>query len=80
MVVALIRTNFDFTGLFAPYISGKSNPWGRGRIGGCLYFFFQLPAHHAGGGLRHYLGGLKKSTHAVLGACRLRAHAPMVSA
>ena len=26
MVVALINTNFDILGLFAPYISGKSNP------------------------------------------------------
>lgn len=34
MGIALIRTNFDFLGLFAPYISGKANPWGRGRIGG----------------------------------------------
>jgi len=34
MFIALIRTNFDVLGLFAPYISGKSNPWGRGRIGG----------------------------------------------
>ena len=33
MLIALVRTNFDFLGLFAPYISGKSNPWGRGRVG-----------------------------------------------
>ena len=33
MGVALLRTNFDFLGLFAPYVSGKSNPWGRGRVG-----------------------------------------------
>jgi hypothetical protein len=34
MAIALIRTNFDFLGLFAPYVSGKANPWGRGRVGG----------------------------------------------
>ena len=33
MLIALLRTNFDFLGLFAPYISGKANPWGRGRVG-----------------------------------------------
>ena len=33
MLIALVRTNFDFLGLFAPFISGKANPWGRGRIG-----------------------------------------------
>jgi hypothetical protein len=34
MAIALLRTNFDFLGLFAPYISGKANPWGRGRVVG----------------------------------------------
>lgn len=34
MLIALIRTNFDFLGLFAPYISGKTYPWSRGRLGG----------------------------------------------
>ena len=34
MAIALLRTNFDFLGLFAPYVSGKVNPWGRGRVGG----------------------------------------------
>ena len=33
MLIGLVRTNFDFLGLFAPYISGRANPWGRGRIG-----------------------------------------------
>lgn len=33
MAIALIRTDFDVLGLFAPYISGKANPWGRGRVG-----------------------------------------------
>ena len=34
MFIALIRTNFNFTGLFAPFISGGVNPWSRGRVGG----------------------------------------------
>lgn len=34
MFIALIRTNFDFFGLFAPYLYGKANPWARGRLGG----------------------------------------------
>ena len=34
MAIALLRSNFDFLGLFAPYISGRYNPWGRGRVGG----------------------------------------------
>jgi hypothetical protein len=34
MLIALMRTNFDFLGMFAPYIGGKAQPWGRGRIGG----------------------------------------------
>jgi hypothetical protein len=42
MVIALIKTNFDFAGLFAPYISGKSNPWARGRIGGTFDAFISF--------------------------------------
>ena len=34
MFFALIRTDFNFLGLFAPYISGRAVPWGRGRVGG----------------------------------------------
>jgi hypothetical protein len=33
MVIAMWRTNFDFMGMFFPYISGKAYPWSRGRIG-----------------------------------------------
>jgi len=33
MVVALVRTDFDFKGLFMPYLGLKADPWGRGRIG-----------------------------------------------
>ena len=33
MFIALVRTNFDVLGMFAPYVSGKAQPWGRGRVG-----------------------------------------------
>ncbi|MDC0302589.1 hypothetical protein OAL23_00300, partial [bacterium] len=34
MVIALWRVEFNFVGLFAPYLSEKINPWARGRMGG----------------------------------------------
>ena len=33
MLIAIVRTNFDFLGLFAPYVSGKVYPWSRDRVG-----------------------------------------------
>jgi len=33
MGLGLFRTNFDFTGLFFPYLGEKSDPWARDRIG-----------------------------------------------
>jgi hypothetical protein len=36
MFIALLKTNFDFMGMFFPYISGKAYPWLRGRVGGGL--------------------------------------------
>jgi hypothetical protein len=33
MFIALVRTNFDVLGMFAPFVSGKAGPWGRGRVG-----------------------------------------------
>ena len=33
MITALVRTNFDFVGLFMPYLGAKAEPWIRGRIG-----------------------------------------------
>ena len=36
MLIALLKTNFDFMGMFFPYISGKAYPWQRGRVGGGL--------------------------------------------
>jgi len=31
--VALFRTDFDFQGLFMPYLGVKADPWARGRLG-----------------------------------------------
>jgi hypothetical protein len=42
MMVALLRTNFDFLGLFAPYVSGLAYPWARDRIGGNLDAFISF--------------------------------------
>jgi hypothetical protein len=42
MFIALMRTNFDFLGMFAPYVAGKAQPWGRGRIGGGIDAFLSL--------------------------------------
>jgi hypothetical protein len=33
MFIALLRTDFDFQGLFMPYLGSKADPWSRGRIG-----------------------------------------------
>ena len=34
MILALVRTDFDFTGLFFPWLGHKAEPWARDRIGG----------------------------------------------
>ncbi|MFC7338111.1 hypothetical protein ACFQY0_13035 [Haloferula chungangensis] len=34
MSVALVRVDFNFVGLFAPYLERKVDPWMRGRVGG----------------------------------------------
>jgi len=39
MFIALMRTDFDFLGLFAPYVAGRASPWGRGRVGGGIDAF-----------------------------------------
>lgn len=36
MLIALVRVDFNFAGLFAPYLEQKENPWSRRRIGGAL--------------------------------------------
>lgn len=33
MFIALVRTDFDFQGLFMPYLGDKADPWSRGRVG-----------------------------------------------
>jgi hypothetical protein len=34
MLLALIRVDFDFAGLFLPWLGHRAEPWGRDRIGG----------------------------------------------
>ena len=45
MVLALFKTNFDFLGMFAPFLQGKAQPWGRGRIGGGFDAFLSLAGY-----------------------------------
>ena len=33
MIIAMLKTNFDYMGMFFPFISGKAYPWNRGRVG-----------------------------------------------
>ena len=40
--IGLMRTNFDFIGLFFPYLGEKASPWDRGRIGSGLDFLLAL--------------------------------------
>ncbi len=44
-LVALVRTGFDFQGLFAPWLGRRANPWARGRIGGGADFLFSLASY-----------------------------------
>ena len=36
MLIALYRVDFNFGGIFTPYLTEKANPWLRGRIGGSM--------------------------------------------
>ena len=45
MSVALIRVQFDFVGLFAPYLGNKASPWGRGRLGGGIDALLSLAGY-----------------------------------
>ena len=45
MALALFKTNFDFLGMFAPFVQGKAQPWGRGRIGGGLDALLSLATY-----------------------------------
>jgi len=45
MVLALFKTNFDFLGMLAPFLQGKAQPWGRGRIGGGFDAFLSLASY-----------------------------------
>jgi len=45
MVLALFKTNFDFLGMFAPFLLGKAQPWGRGRVGAGFDAFLSLAGY-----------------------------------
>lgn len=45
MVLALIRTDFDFVGIFFPYFGEKANPWARGRLGGGIDAIYALATY-----------------------------------
>ena len=45
MILALIRTDFDFIGMFFPYLGMKANPWGRGRLGGGIDAIYALATY-----------------------------------
>ena len=40
--VALVRSDFDWQGLFLPWLGHKADPWGRGRIGGGIDFLLSF--------------------------------------
>jgi hypothetical protein len=45
MAVALTRVNFDFLGLFAPYLGRSADPWSRGRMGGGIDALLSLAGY-----------------------------------
>jgi hypothetical protein len=45
MLIALYRVNFDFVGIFFPYLGEKAQPWGRDRIGGGIDALFALAGY-----------------------------------
>ena len=45
MVIALVRTEWDFRGIFLPYLGVLASPWGRGRLGGGLDAFLSLAGY-----------------------------------
>jgi hypothetical protein len=45
MGIALIRVDFDFVGLFFPYLGERANPWGRDRIGSGLDALYALAGY-----------------------------------
>jgi hypothetical protein len=42
MILALFRTDFDFIGIFFPYLGEVKNPWARGRLGGGIDAIYAL--------------------------------------
>lgn len=45
MAFALVRVEFNFVGLFFPFLGERVNPWSRGRMGGGLDAVFSLAGY-----------------------------------
>lgn len=45
MLLALIRTDLDVTGIFFPYLGDKANPWARNRLGGGIDALYALATY-----------------------------------
>ena len=45
MMLALLRTDFDFIGIFFPYLGEKAEPWGRDRMGGGIDALYSLATY-----------------------------------
>ncbi|BDS07652.1 hypothetical protein NT6N_26920 [Oceaniferula spumae] len=45
MTIALIRTNYNFSGMFAPYLGERGYPWIRGRMGGGISALLSLAGY-----------------------------------
>ncbi|MBP6602449.1 MAG: hypothetical protein KA250_11630 [Verrucomicrobiales bacterium] len=45
MALAMLRTNFDYVGLFFPWLGHKAEPWGRDRIGGGIDAILSLSSY-----------------------------------
>ena len=45
MALGLLRTDFNFIGIFFPYLGEKTDPWGRGRLGGGIDAIYALAGY-----------------------------------
>ncbi len=45
MMIALFRVDFDFIGIFFPFLGEKAQPWGRNRIGGGIDALFAFAGY-----------------------------------
>ena len=44
-LIALFRTEFDWKGIFAPWLGHLAQPWARARVGGTFDFIFSVVGH-----------------------------------